>query len=172
MPGWTLEPREDVPYERPTWDDYFIEMARLVARRATCPRRRVGAVLVREVAGTPRVIATGYNGAVRGAPHCDDVGCLLVDGHCVRTVHAELNALLQCAVSGVSSLGSTMISTDFPCVSCAKAMVQAGVVRLVYLAPYPDPHSAEVLRQGGIRLERAEWDGKHFRLVQVREEGP
>ncbi|HEX6972057.1 MAG TPA: cytidine/deoxycytidylate deaminase family protein [Limnochordia bacterium] len=140
---------------RPSWDAYFMEMAALAATRSTCPRRRVGAVLVRD----QRVVATGYNGAVRGAPHCDDVGCLLVQNgdrlSCVRAVHAELNALLQCALNGVQSAGSTLYCTDFPCVACAKALVQAGVKRVVYAVDYPDPNSAEVLTAGGIRLERA-----------------
>lgn len=140
---------------RPSWDEYFLDLARLAARRATCPRRRVGAVLVRD----HRILATGYNGSIKGAPHCDDVGCLIVrrDGResCVRTVHAELNAIIQCAVNGVSSAGSTMYCTDFPCVSCAKAMVQAGVVRVVYLADYPDANSFEILRDGRIELAKA-----------------
>ena len=142
-------------HERPSWDEYFLRMAKLAATRATCPRRRVGAVLVRD----QRVLATGYNGSVRGGPHCDDVGCLIVvrDGRqsCERTVHAELNAILQCAINGVSSKNSTMYCTDFPCVSCAKAMVQAGVTRVVYLSDYPDPNSIEILRDGKVRLEKA-----------------
>ncbi|MFO7171928.1 MAG: dCMP deaminase family protein [Bacillota bacterium] len=154
-------------YRRPTWDDYFIEMARLAAARATCPRRRVGAVLVRD----NRLIATGYNGAVRGAPHCDDVGCLMVDGHCVRTVHAELNALLQCALNGVSSAGSTMYCTDFPCVGCAKAMVQAGVVRVVYLSDYPDPNSAAILAAGHVELYKAVASPEGYRLTRVEPGG-
>ncbi len=136
---------------RPTWDEYFIAMAELAATRSTCPRRQVGAVLVH----SNRVIATGYNGAVRGAPHCSDAGCLVVDGHCVRAVHAELNAILQCAVTGVSSAGCTLVTTSFPCVACAKAAVQAGIVSVIYLSTYPDPNSAEVLRAGGVRLHRA-----------------
>lgn len=150
-------------YRRPTWDDYFIEMAKLAAARATCPRRRVGAVLVRD----NRLIATGYNGAVRGAPHCDDVGCLLVDGHCVRTVHAELNALLQCALNGVSSADSTMYCTDFPCVNCAKSMVQAGVKRVIYLSDYPDSNSAAVLRDSGVELFKAVPSGEGYQLTRV-----
>lgn len=142
-------------HARPSWDEYFLEIARLASTRATCPRRRVGAVLVRD----HRVLATGYNGSIHGAPHCDEVGCLIVrrDGResCVRTVHAELNAIIQCAVNGVSSLNATMYCTDFPCVSCAKAMVQAGVVRVVYLAEYPDPNSREILASGGVALEKA-----------------
>lgn len=139
-------------HRRPSWDEYFIEMANLAATRSTCLRRQVGAVLVRE----NRLIATGYNGAVRGAPHCTEVGCLIVDGHCVRTVHAELNAILQCAATGTPSAGATLITTSFPCVACAKAAVQAGVERVVYLSAYPDDHSADVLRSAGVRLLRAE----------------
>lgn len=140
-----------MPYQRPTWHAYFIEMARLAATRATCPRRRVGAVLTRH----NQILATGYNGAVRGGEHCDDVGCLMVDGHCVRTVHAEANAIIQCAVNGVSSVGSTLYCTDFPCINCAKTLVQAGVERIIYLTDYPDPNSAAVLRAGGVELCRA-----------------
>ena len=136
---------------RPSWEDYYVDMSRLVARRSTCPRRRVGAVLVKD----QRLVASGYNGAVRGAPHCDEVGCLMEDDHCVRAVHAELNAIIQCALEGVSSRGATVYTTDFPCVTCAKAMIQAGVERVVYLAPYPDRHSARILAEAGIRLMRA-----------------
>lgn len=140
---------------RPTWDEYFIEMAKLAATRSTCPRRQVGCVLVKD----HRVVATGYNGAVRGAPHCEDEGCILVRNgdreSCVRAVHAELNAIVQCAVNGVSSVGCTLVVTDFPCVHCAKAIVQAGVVKVIFLSEYPDPNSAEVLRAGGVELCRA-----------------
>lgn len=142
-------------YRRPTWDEYFIAMARLAATRATCPRRRVGAVLVRD----HRVLATGYNGSVRGAPHCDDVGCLLVNQNgresCVRTVHAELNAILQCAMNGVDSAGATLYCTDFPCVSCAKALVQSGIKCIIYLSEYPDPNSSVILHEGGVTLYKA-----------------
>lgn len=148
-------------HRRPGWDDYFLEMAKLTATRGTCPRRRVGAVLVR----SNRVIATGYNGSVAGDDHCDDVGCLLVDDHCRRTIHAELNALLQCAINGVSSAGTTMYCTDFPCVDCAKAMAQAQVKRVVYLADYPDANSATILRNAGVELLRAQaGEDGHYQL--------
>lgn len=154
--------------QRPSWDDYFIEMAKLAASRSTCPRRRVGCVLVKD----HRLIATGYNGAVRGAPHCDEAGCLMVRNgdrdSCVRAVHAELNALLQCAVNGVSSAGATLIVTDFPCVQCAKAIVQAGVAGVVYLSDYPDENSAEILRDGRVAIQRAEPRPEGgYRLVPV-----
>lgn len=138
---------------RPTWDAYFLDMARLASTRATCPRRRVGAVIVKD----HRVLATGYNGSIKGAAHCDDAGCLIVmkddRESCERTVHAELNAIIQCATNGVPSAGATMYCTDFPCVSCAKAVVQAGVKRLVYLADYPDRHSIEILTAGDVLVE-------------------
>ncbi|HHW10350.1 MAG TPA: cytidine deaminase [Firmicutes bacterium] len=141
--------------KRPHWDEYFLAMARLASKRSTCPRRRVGAVLVKE----HRVLATGYNGSVRGAPHCLDVGCLLVtkEGRqsCARAVHAELNAILQCALNGVSSNGAVLYCTDFPCSDCAKALVQAGVKRVVYLADYPDKNSSLILNEAGITLEKA-----------------
>jgi carbonic anhydrase/acetyltransferase-like protein (isoleucine patch superfamily)/deoxycytidylate deaminase len=135
---------------RPTWDEYFLRMATLAATRSTCLRRRVGAVLVRD----QRVIATGYNGSLRGQPHCAEVGCLMVDGHCKRTVHAELNALLQCAFHGASSRDSQLFTTSFPCLDCAKAVVQAGVVRVVYRDAYPDAHSLVLLQDARIALAR------------------
>lgn len=137
---------------RPSWDEYFLRMAELAASRSTCPRRRVGAVLVKD----HRVIATGYNGSLRGQPHCTDVGCLMVGGHCKRTVHAELNALLQCAFHGAPSRGALLFTTAFPCLDCAKALVQAGIARVVYRDPYPDPHSRDVLEGAGVRLDRLE----------------
>lgn len=136
---------------RPDWKDYFLRMADLVAERSTCPRLHVGAVLVRET----RVIATGYNGSVRGQPHCDDVGCLMVAGHCKRAVHAEWNALLQCAAAGVPAEGATLFCTAFPCIDCAKALVQAGILRVVYRHDYPDPHAKAILLDGGVIVEGA-----------------
>ena len=134
------------PISRPDWETYFLRMADLVATRSTCPRRQVGAVLVRQ----ERVIATGYNGSLRGQTHCVEAGCLMVDGHCKRTVHAELNALLQCAFYGSASRGTTLFITAFPCLECAKALVQAGVRRVVYRDRYDDRHSRAVLEQAGV----------------------
>lgn len=147
---------------RPDWDVYFLRMARLVATRATCPRRRVGAVLVRD----RRVIATGYNGSVTGDVHCDDVGCLMENGHCIRAVHAELNALLQCAASNQTSAGATLYCTDFPCIHCAKALVQAGVARVVYVSDYPDKFSGDVLSRAGIEVFRAVEAADGFAMIQ------
>ena len=101
---------------RKPWDDYFMDMARMVATRATCDRKQVGAVIVRD----RRTIASGYNGSVSGDVHCEDHGCKVVDGHCIRTVHAESNAILQCAKFGVSTDGATLYVTHFPCLQCTK----------------------------------------------------
>lgn len=141
---------------RPDWDDYFLKMAQLAASRATCLRRHVGAVLVRE----HRVIATGYNGSISGDPHCEDVGCLMENGHCIRCIHAELSVLLQCATSSQTSARATLYSTDLPCLHCAKALIQGGVVRVVYLKDYPDENSVALLHAAGVAMVRArEEDG-------------
>lgn len=121
-----------MPTTRPTWDEYFMGLARLAATRATCDRLHVGAVLVRD----RRVIATGYNGSLPGLPHCDDVGHDLVDGHCVRTSHAEANAVQQAARHGVSVDGATLYVTAFPCWPCARMVFGAGVRRIVYADAY------------------------------------
>ena len=136
--------------ERPSWDAYFMELAEVVAKRSTCPRRHVGAVLVRD----RRILATGYNGAPPGFPHCTEVGCLMQDGHCVRTIHAEANAILQAALHGVTVRGSTLYTTATPCLHCAKLLIGAGVVRVVYRDWYPDPRAVEFLQTAGIPLER------------------
>ena len=123
-------------HHRASWDEYFQRIASDVASRATCPRKQVGAVLVRD----KMILATGYNGSVRGLPHCTDVGCLMVDNHCARTVHAEVNALAQAARQGVRTEGATLYVTTYPCWPCTKAMMNAGVVRVVYGEVYrPDP---------------------------------
>ncbi|EKP95456.1 deoxycytidylate deaminase [Thermaerobacter subterraneus] len=141
--------QEDPADQRPPWDAYFMELAEVVARRSTCPRRHVGAVLVRD----RRILATGYNGAPPGFPHCTEAGCLMQDGHCVRTIHAEANAILQAALHGVTVKGSTLYTTATPCLHCAKLLIGAGVVRVVYRDWYPDPRAVEFLERAGIPLE-------------------
>ena len=118
--------------QRVSWDVYFMRIAREAATRATCERKRVGCVLVRDKA----ILATGYNGSLRGLAHCDDAGHLMVDGHCVRTVHAEANAVAQAARNGARLDGATAYATAFPCFACFKLLAQAGVVRIVYGEPY------------------------------------
>lgn len=135
---------------RPSWDQYFISLAGMVARRSTCLRRMVGAVIVRD----RRILATGYNGSPPGFVHCTDVGCLEVDGHCVRTIHAEVNAIVQAALHGVGTQGATLYCTDFPCLNCTKMLIGAGIVRVVYRDEYDDPRSRAFLREAAIETER------------------
>ena len=135
---------------RPSWDEYFIEIARQIGTRSTCDRKHVGAVVVRD----KQILSSGYNGSIRGLAHCDDAGHQIVDSHCVATVHAEANALIQAAKNGVSVDRSVVYVTAFPCWGCFKLMANAGVLRIVYLEAYrPD----EMVRVGaattGIILE-------------------
>ena len=117
---------------RPDWDSYFMKIAYAVSERSTCDRAFVGCVLVLD----KRILTTGFNGSPVGQPHCDEVGHLLVDEHCVRTIHAETNAIIQAALHGVSTRGSTCYVTHFPCVNCAKVLINAGITRLVYCEAY------------------------------------
>lgn len=117
---------------RPGWDEYFLGFARAASRRATCDRLHVGAVIVVD----KQVVATGYNGSIRGMPHCDDVGHDMVDGHCVRTVHAEMNALAQAARRGVAVDGASIYVTANPCWLCFRVLVNAGIVEFVFEQPY------------------------------------
>lgn len=136
-------------YERPSWDEYFMMMAHdVVAKRATCPRRAVGVVLVRD----KRIITTGYNGSPPGMPHCTEVGCRLHNGHCIRTIHAEQNAVAQAALHGVSTEGATCYVTAAPCVNCAKLLVAAGITRVVYGEEYSDKLGEEFLLESGVEL--------------------
>ena len=135
---------------RPSWDQYFMSITAQVATRSTCDRAQVGAVIVKD----RRILTTGYNGAPAGLPHCDDVGHLIVDGHCVRTLHAEQNAILQAALHGVSVQGGTVYVTHQPCLTCAKMIINAGLVRVVYAGNYPDENARAFLSQAGVALIR------------------
>jgi dCMP deaminase len=137
--------------DRPSWDEYFMMMARdVVAQRATCLRRKVGAVVVRN----KRILTTGYNGSPPGMPHCTDVGCWEVEGHCIRTIHAEQNAIAQAALHGVSTEGATIYVTAAPCINCAKLLIASGISRVVYSDKYTDSLGERVLREGGISLDQ------------------
>ena len=133
---------------RPGWDDYFLEIARTVATRATCPRASVGCVLTRD----HRILTTGYNGAPRGVEHCLEAGCLLVHDHCQRAVHAEANAIVQGALHGVGLQGATAYTTHEPCVNCSKLLISAGVERIVFEVAYPDPIAAQLLAEARVTL--------------------
>jgi dCMP deaminase len=143
--------------ERPSWDTYFMQIAHLVATRATCPRRSVGAIVVAD----KHIVATGYNGAPAGLPHCPPDGdknewprgCLM-SGHCMRSLHAEQNCLLQAAKIGVSCDRSTMYVTCQPCNTCAKMIINAGIQRVVYEGDYPDDFSLELFRDSKLGVFR------------------
>ena len=127
-----------------------MNIADVVATRSTCPRRAVGAVLVRE----KQILSTGYNGAPRGLAHCTDAGCLMRDGHCVRTSHAEMNAIAQAAYHGVRVSDSTLYCTDKPCLICTKLLINAGIRRIVYRREYEDSVSDGMLEEAGIAVQR------------------
>jgi dCMP deaminase len=133
---------------RTSWDEYFMEIARQVASRATCDRKHVGALLVRDRI----ILSTGYNGSIRGMPHCDEVGHLMENGHCVATVHAEANAVLQAARTGVRIEASALYTTASPCWPCFKLVANAGIVRIVYGEFYRDPRIFEVAARLHIEL--------------------
>ena len=133
---------------RASWDEYFMSIAQVVATRSTCPRKYVGAVLVRN----RTILSTGYNGSIRGMPHCSDVGHMMENDHCVATIHAEANAILQAAKNGVMIDGATLYVTASPCWNCFKASVNAGVVRICYGEFYRDERIFSVATQLGIEL--------------------
>jgi dCMP deaminase len=133
---------------RSSWDDYFMNIARTVATRSTCDRKFVGAVIVRD----RMILATGYNGSVRGLAHCDDEGHLMEDGHCVRTVHAEANAIVQAARAGVRIDGASIYVTASPCWGCFRLVANAGITRIVFGEFYRDPRVFEVSAKLGIEL--------------------
>ena len=143
--------------ERPSWDEYFMKIAQQVSERATCLRRKVGAVLVRD----RRILATGYNGAPKGVRHCEETGCLREQMNApsgerhelCRGLHAEMNALLQAAVYGVRTEAATIYTTTYPCSLCAKMLINAGVVRVVAQGEYPDKLATEMLAEAGVVVE-------------------
>lgn len=137
--------------DRPSWDEYFIAITRAVATRATCSRRSVGAVIVKD----KRILATGYNGAPVGMRHCDHSdGGDMRNGHCTRSTHAEQNAIVQAARYGIPIAGGSMYCTDSPCLTCAKLTINAGLVRIVYEDAYPDELAAQMLFEAGVKVER------------------
>lgn len=136
---------------RPSWDHYFMRIAQDVALRSTCDRAKVGAVLVRE----KHIISTGYNGSPAGLDHCDVVGHLMVEGHCVRTVHAEVNAIVQAAVFGLATKDAVCYVTHFPCLNCSKTLINAKISKLVYQEAYRiDPIALEFFEKAGIQVEQ------------------
>jgi dCMP deaminase len=144
--------------KRPDWDTYFLEIVELVSKRSTCCRRAVGSGLVRD----HRILATGYNGAPSKLQHCLDIGCLreqlkIPSGErheLCRGLHAEQNAVIQAALYGVNTKGSTLYCTNHPCVICAKMIINAGVVRIVIRDGYHDKLAAQMLKEAGISVKQ------------------
>ncbi|MBM7541694.1 ComE operon protein 2 [Amphibacillus cookii] len=136
--------------ERISWHQYFMAQSHLIALRSTCERLTVGATIVRD----KRIIAGGYNGSVSGSAHCIDEGCYLIDGHCVRTVHAEMNAILQCAKFGAPTDGAEIYVTHFPCLQCCKSIIQAGIKTVYYASDYKNHlYAQELFREAHVDVE-------------------
>lgn len=133
---------------RASWDEYFMNIAREVGTRSTCDRKHVGAVVVRDRS----ILATGYNGSIRGLPHCDDEGHLMEDGHCIRTVHAEANAIVQAARNGMRIDGSSIYVTASPCWGCFRLIANAGIGRIVFGEFYRDNKIFDFSQRLGIEL--------------------
>src|SRR5579863_8919363 len=134
--------------QRSSWDQYFMDIARQVATRATCDRKHVGALLVRDRI----ILSTGYNGSIRGLPHCDEAGHMMENGHCVATVHAEANAIIQAAKNGVAIDGATIYTTASPCWPCFKLIANSGCTRIVFGEFYRDPRIFEYANKLGLEL--------------------
>ena len=137
---------------RVSWKGYFMNIAREVATRSTCDRKHVGAVIVRE----KTILSTGYNGSIKGLPHCNEVGCEMVDGHCVRTTHAEANAIVQAAKNGIQINQSEIYVTASPCYDCFKLIANAGINVIYYDEFYRDKRIIEKSKEIGIQLASLE----------------
>ncbi|MCU0651522.1 MAG: cytidine/deoxycytidylate deaminase family protein [Candidatus Omnitrophica bacterium] len=150
--------KKNLTHVRPTWDEYFLEVAGLVSKRATCLRRKVGAVLVRD----KKILATGYNGAPSGLKHCLDIECIreklkIPSGQrheLCRGLHAEQNVLLQAALHGTSTKESVLYVTNQPCSICAKMLINAGIREIVIADGYPDEMAGKFLREAKIKIRK------------------
>jgi dCMP deaminase len=151
--------------KRIEWDQYFMAQSFLLSSRSTCTRLSVGATIVRD----KRIIAGGYNGSIAGGDHCIDKGCYVVDNHCVRTIHAEMNALLQCAKFGVPTEGAEIYVTHFPCLQCTKSIIQAGINVIYYAEDYKnDPYALELLEQANVKVEKVPFDKTIFNFDEAK----
>ena len=134
--------------QRATWEQYFMNIAKEVATRSTCDRKHVGALIVRD----KTILSTGYNGSIRGMPHCDDAGHMMEDGHCVATIHAETNAILQAAKNGVMIDSAEIFITASSCWPCFKMLANAGIKKIFYGEFYRDERIFDVAKKLGIEL--------------------
>ena len=150
--------------ERIPWNQYFMGQANLLSLRSTCKRLSVGALIVRD----RRVIAGGYNGSVKGETHCIDEDCLIINGHCLRTIHAEMNAILQCAKFGVPTDHAEIYVTHFPCLSCMKQILQAGIKKIYYMKDYKnDEYALHLVQVAGASVEKVDLDKRYFQDLLV-----
>jgi len=153
---------EKAAHERPSWNRYFMDIAKLVAKRSTCLRRQVGAILVKD----KRILATGYNGAPSGLAHCTVIGCYrqkhnIPSGErheLCRGLHAEQNAIIQAAYHGISIKGATLYCTNMPCIICTKMLINSGIKKIYYLEGYADPLAREMMKEAGIEAVQFEED--------------
>jgi len=160
--GSPLKTKEKKPphFQRPSWDEYFMDITHLVAKRSTCLRRQVGAILVKD----KKILATGYNGAPARLEHCVDIGCLrqqreIPSGErheLCRGLHAEQNAIIQAAYHGVGIRNATLYCTNHPCIICTKMIINSGIERIVYEEGYADELAKAMLKESGIRVERVD----------------
>ena len=141
-------PSDNKPIVRAGWDDYFMNIARVVASRSTCDRKLVGAVIVRD----KTILSTGYNGSVRKLEHCDEIGHMMENDHCVATIHGEANAILQAAKNGVCIDGATIYTTASPCWTCFKMIANSGIRRICFGEFYRDQRIFEIAKKVGIEL--------------------
>ncbi|MCD6117134.1 cytidine/deoxycytidylate deaminase family protein [bacterium] len=154
----------DKTHQRPSWDEYFMQITLLVAQRSTCLRRKVGAIIVKD----KRILATGYNGAPRNMPHCLDIGCLrdklgIPSGErheLCRGIHAEQNAIIQAATSGVNIEGSVLYCTNHPCVLCTKMIINAGILKVYYLEGYSDDLSKQMAEEANLPMIQYKFEDK------------
>lgn len=154
----TRNPKPETRSDRPSWDEYFMDIVELVSKRSTCLRRKVGAVLVRD----KRILSTGYNGAPTGIQHCGEVGCLrkqldIPSGErheLCRGLHAEQNAIIQAALHGVSIRGSTIYCTNHPCIICSKMIINSGIEKIKYRDGYRDKLAEEMLKEANIEVRK------------------
>ncbi len=131
-----------------------MRIAMQAATRSTCDRKHVGAVIVRD----KTVLSTGYNGSIRGMPHCDDVGHMMENGHCIATVHAEANAIIQAAKNGTAINGADIYITASPCWNCFKLIANSGIRRIFYLEFYRDEKVLKIAKEAGIELIQVKMD--------------
>ena len=153
--------------QRISWDEYFMAQSHLLSLRSTCSRLSVGATIVKD----KRIVSGGYNGSIKGDEHCIDVGCKVVEGHCVRTIHAEINAILQCSKFGVGTEGATIYVTHFPCLNCTKSIIQAGIKEICYANDYRNnEYARELLEKSGVIVRKIDYDVNNVveRLLNIR----